>query len=1225
MHSINLDDGSNKISADLSIKLNEAIRYITKSKRTTVITGAGISCNAGIPDFRSENGLYNMIKHKYPKSIVRGQDLFDINLFRDETSLEIFCTFMERLYHHSLSAKPTESHKFIKHLKDKGKLLRCYTQNIDSLEQNVDLNLGINQQDFEVGRSGKFRESWNNLDVVQLHGNLHKLSCTNCFAEYEWSNEFKTMFNQGINPECTNCFNKYQQRLYSGKRMTGHIGVLRPDIVLYGENHRQSEILSQGLTNDLKSKPDLLIIMGTSLKVDGVKKLVKSLSKQIHERGGKVIFINKTSLSKMWHSYIDYEILCDCDQFIRILKAEIPDLFLTQEQLDSKKLKNKAHERVIMPSDAYKLIVKQETGDEVSNNAKCKSVQVKVESGSADVSSSSSSTSPVRVKQEVTNDILTPPDTPTKKRKRPESSTSSQPQQKKRQPSLKREPKVKLEKNGGKGSDEGKLNGARGSSSTTTDASTTAAAYRTPASSFDESIPLKFQAISKPTSSNSSYQLLQPSLQEELNTRQHKRVSKMESVTNLLGNILSLDDETKASSGSGPSGRSNQGQATVASLTPTKKRRSLDLDFSSFWRDSKDGSSGGDDLATAGVGTGNEATKGKSNASASASDTKATSLPGGGADLSGGAITSGVSTGAGAGATATAASAVAASTANVSATNQNYYADKLMEKAISMIIPNEIYDEQTNKMLQDRQLMAKLRPPLSFALMQKNSNNLHQRNSEVYIFFNHVLKYVNWLDPYYTIGVTLLITHMILKPVLFICLPWFLLMVNTLIPHYLVVYPMDASFNGEYLEVNPYPSKQALEPAKLPKPVPLFSKEFFMNLTDTQNFMTLQSHIFDFQTWLFADYLYFKNEQISSFIVLTCLVMVGVNLLWFKSIALFLLNHAWIIKLWWAVTLWGFVILMHPSQRCKILSWVYEEDTRLGIQNRVNRIEDKLTSILIDENLQSDLQLNNNSDTNLTYGKLIEVYELQKLNQETKIWEMVGFTPEFYSINDGVRKYNRAVKQLNHEIVSAVVEDDGEDDVVAPTITESSPSRNTGSTTTSHNGASIGHEHRYLSLPKRESINLVKPPVGYKFILHGKWTIDFNIQSWVESNFIQDLVIIDDDEKWAYDVTIHNITIENSAATAANDEIIDKRDENDGTDSKDNANNNNNTNNTNNGGGSDDDNDDNEEQRLPHQLNELDDGEIYRRRRWIRYVVRETYKDIDRPPVQQSHLASWVT
>ncbi|KAG5418563.1 HST3 [Candida metapsilosis] len=500
MHSINLDNGTNKISADNSIKLNEAIRYISKSKKTTVITGAGISCNAGIPDFRSENGLYNMIKHKYPKQIVRGQDLFDINLFRDETSLEIFCTFMERLYHYSLLAKPTESHKFLKHLKDKGKLLRCYTQNIDSLEQNVDLNLGINQSDFEKGQTsnnsangsgsgGKFRQFWNSLDVVQLHGNLHKLSCTNCFAEFEWNNEYKDMFNQGINPECKNCYTKYQERLYSGKRMTGHIGLLRPDIVLYGENHRQSEILSQGLTNDLKSKPDLLIIMGTSLKVDGVKKLVKSLSKQIHERGGKVLFINKTSLSKMWHQYIDYEILCDCDQFIRILKAEIPDLFLTQEQLDSKKLKNKAHEEIPLPSDAYKLIVKKE--DEIKVKQEYKSVEIKVESGSAELCSSTS-TSPVRIKKEV-NEILTPPDTPTKKRKR----STSQQKQEKKQPSLKREPKVKIEKNAD-GEAGRKLKRTRNDkSSTNASSSESATSYMTPPCSFDESIPLKLYSQSQ--------------------------------------------------------------------------------------------------------------------------------------------------------------------------------------------------------------------------------------------------------------------------------------------------------------------------------------------------------------------------------------------------------------------------------------------------------------------------------------------------------------------------------------------------------------------------------------------------------------------------------------------------------------------------------------------------------------------------------------------------------
>lgn len=393
------------IPADVSIRLNEVIKHIFKSKKCTVLTGAGISCNAGIPDFRSSNGLYNLVKEKYPKTIVKGKDLFDISLFRDELSLSLFCTFMESLYKSSLEARPTETHKFIKTLKEKNKLLRCYTQNIDSLEKSINLNLGINLEEFSNSR--KFNEIWKNLDVVQLHGNLHKLSCTNCFSNFDWNEKYQGLLSQGVNPQCANCYAKYEERLYSGKRITGNIGMLRPDIVLYGEYHPQSEILSQGLNVDLRARPDLLIIMGTSLKVDGVKKLVKSLSQSIHAKNGKVIFVNKTSLSKQWENYIDYEILCDCDDFVHILKREIPDLFLSQEQLDSKKLKNN-----------QKPYIKQEDGTcckqeidvklEIKQEPNVIKTQIKQES----VEQST------KIKREE-SEILTPPTTPVKKRTRP--------------------------------------------------------------------------------------------------------------------------------------------------------------------------------------------------------------------------------------------------------------------------------------------------------------------------------------------------------------------------------------------------------------------------------------------------------------------------------------------------------------------------------------------------------------------------------------------------------------------------------------------------------------------------------------------------------------------------------------------------------------------------------------------------------------------------------------
>lgn len=360
MKSIDLAD----VDPQSHIRFAELAKFIFKARKAAVITGAGISCNAGIPDFRSSEGLYNLVKEKHPSAVVKGQDLFDISLFRSELSLAVFCTFMESLYLSTLEATATETHRFIKTLKEKKKLLRCYTQNIDGLERNIDLNTGVRSDQFESGKT--FLQSWKSLDVVQLHGDLHHLSCTHCFHTTNWTPSHKEQLSQGTNPECHNCYLKYQERLYLGKRLTGNVGLLRPAIVLYGENHPQAEILAQGLNCDVRARPDMLIIMGTSLRVDGVKKLVKTLASAVHDKGGKVIFVNKTPLAKAtWENVIDYEVLCDCDRFVALLKYEIPDLFLTQEQLDSKRLKNK---RVKLQKQA----VKEETAAACANGVAIK-------------------------------------------------------------------------------------------------------------------------------------------------------------------------------------------------------------------------------------------------------------------------------------------------------------------------------------------------------------------------------------------------------------------------------------------------------------------------------------------------------------------------------------------------------------------------------------------------------------------------------------------------------------------------------------------------------------------------------------------------------------------------------------------------------------------------------------------------------------------------------------
>jgi NAD-dependent histone deacetylase SIR2 len=106
-------------------------------------------------------------------------------------------------------------------------------------------------------------------------------------------------------------------RQLSGKRIGGlTIGFLRPNIVLYGEDHPHAEVITTGLNTDLKSKPDMLLIMGTSLKVHGVKQLVRTAAQAVHARGGLVVLINDTVING-WNGVIDYQVQTQCDEFFK--------------------------------------------------------------------------------------------------------------------------------------------------------------------------------------------------------------------------------------------------------------------------------------------------------------------------------------------------------------------------------------------------------------------------------------------------------------------------------------------------------------------------------------------------------------------------------------------------------------------------------------------------------------------------------------------------------------------------------------------------------------------------------------------------------------------------------------------------------------------------------------------------------------------------------------------
>ncbi|TFK36930.1 DHS-like NAD/FAD-binding domain-containing protein [Crucibulum laeve] len=312
--------------------LKEVSASVMKSKKIVVVTGAGISCSCGIPDFRSSDGLYALVKQQYPDVVMKGRDLFDASLFRDATSTAVFYTFISELKRSIDTAAPAPTHHFIKTLDSKKKLLRSYTQNIDGLEARVGL-LGTSCQEAKSNGKGKHKIRTKDVRNVQLHGDIHRVRCISCAAEYRCTEDHLSLFNQGTPPDCPECLSRSEARLARSARPI-RVGSLRPAIVLYDEPHPLGDDIGAIQSVDVGRKPDLMIIMGTSLKVHGLKKLVKEFARVIHSSSSsssqasgskkpyKVIFVNKTAPSSEWDDIIDCHVAGETDEWVTDVIAE---------------------------------------------------------------------------------------------------------------------------------------------------------------------------------------------------------------------------------------------------------------------------------------------------------------------------------------------------------------------------------------------------------------------------------------------------------------------------------------------------------------------------------------------------------------------------------------------------------------------------------------------------------------------------------------------------------------------------------------------------------------------------------------------------------------------------------------------------------------------------------------------------------------------------------------
>jgi NAD-dependent deacetylase len=223
-------------------KIGHVAEMILESARVVVFTGAGVSTESGIPDFRSPGGIW---------------DRFD----PDEFTIDRFLASAEtrakqwRLLIESgliVDARPNPAHIAIADIERMGKLSCVITQNIDNLHQ-------------KAGNSPD--------KVFELHGNMNWVVCLGCHNRYSLPEIRKKLNLEGGPPSCEKCS-----------------GILKPDVVFFGES-LPPLVLGDAVRHSREC--DLLIAVGSSLVVYPAA----YMPVYAKEAGARVVIVNLTVTS----------------------------------------------------------------------------------------------------------------------------------------------------------------------------------------------------------------------------------------------------------------------------------------------------------------------------------------------------------------------------------------------------------------------------------------------------------------------------------------------------------------------------------------------------------------------------------------------------------------------------------------------------------------------------------------------------------------------------------------------------------------------------------------------------------------------------------------------------------------------------------------------------------------------------------------------------------------
>jgi len=219
-------------------RVREAAKMLQSARRVTAFTGAGISTESGISDFRSPGGVWD--RHR----IVTYQEFVGSAEARRE-----YWVMKRELHRELLKAEPNRAHTALAELEEAGRLDCLITQNIDGLHQ----------------RGGVSPER-----VIEIHGTNLEAECLDCGIRVAIERIQEELDGGEAEPHCRECG-----------------GMVKPATIMFGQSMPEEEMRRAW---DCAAGCDLLFMIGSSLQVEPAA----SIPRVAAERGASLIFINRT-------------------------------------------------------------------------------------------------------------------------------------------------------------------------------------------------------------------------------------------------------------------------------------------------------------------------------------------------------------------------------------------------------------------------------------------------------------------------------------------------------------------------------------------------------------------------------------------------------------------------------------------------------------------------------------------------------------------------------------------------------------------------------------------------------------------------------------------------------------------------------------------------------------------------------------------------------------------